>query len=152
MLGSLEFCASTYGTRLIVVLGHTQCSAIKGATKLFLQSGGAQATENRALDALLAGLSAVVKQAASELGCYATEEAIVARATKLNIYRSINFLLQYSEIIREKVQEGELDIQGGIYDLETGHVHFLGRSPFHAYSLKEDSSPQFQILDKIAGS
>lgn len=43
---------------------------------------GAQATENRALDALLAGLSAVVKQAASELGCYATEEAIVARATK----------------------------------------------------------------------
>ena len=43
---------------------------------------GAQSTENRALDALLAGLSAVVKQAASELGCYATEEAIVARATK----------------------------------------------------------------------
>ncbi len=49
------------------------------------------------------------------------------------------------------MQEGELDIQGGIYDLEMGHVHFLGRSPFHA-SLKEDSSPQSEILDKIAGS
>lgn len=40
MLGSLEFCTSTLGTRLIVVLGHTQCSAIKGATKMFLESGG----------------------------------------------------------------------------------------------------------------
>ena len=40
MLGSLEFCTSTLGTRLILVLGHTQCSAIKGATKMFLQSGG----------------------------------------------------------------------------------------------------------------
>lgn len=43
---------------------------------------GAQSSENRALDALLAGLGTVVKQAARELGCYATEEAIVSRATK----------------------------------------------------------------------
>eukprot|EP00435_Cladocopium_sp_Y103_P065883 s326_g27.t4 len=103
---------------------HTQCSAIKGATKMFLQSGGVEATENRALDALFAGLTMVVKQAASELGCYATEEAIVSR-----------------EIIREQVDEGELEIQGGIYDLETGSVHFLGRSPFHVEVLKSESSP-----------
>lgn len=46
------------------------------------ESAGVEATENRALDALFAGLTTVVKQAASELGCYATEEAIVSRATK----------------------------------------------------------------------
>mmetsp|Transcript_23605 Transcript_23605/g.51335 ORF Transcript_23605/g.51335 Transcript_23605/m.51335 type:complete len:783 (-) Transcript_23605:301-2649(-) len=154
MLGSLEFCTSTLGTRLILVLGHTQCSAIKGATKMFLQSGGVEPTENRALDALFAGLTTVVEQAASELGCYATEEAIVSRATKLNIYRSINFLLQYSEIIREQVDEGELEIQGGIYDLETGSVHFLGRSPFHAEVLKSESSPSDSswTFEKVAGS
>jgi hypothetical protein len=46
------------------------------------ESAGVEPTENRALDALFAGLTTVVKQAASELGCYATEEAIVSRATK----------------------------------------------------------------------
>jgi len=46
------------------------------------ESAGVEPTENRALDALFAGLTTVVEQAASELGCYATEEAIVSRATK----------------------------------------------------------------------
>ncbi|CAK9027065.1 unnamed protein product [Durusdinium trenchii] len=146
MLGSLEFCTSSLGTQLILVLGHTQCTAVRGATKMFLESGGPELTENKAWDALLAGLSIVAKQAATELGAYANEEAIIARATKLNIYRSINFLLQYSGIIREKVEMGELEIQGGIYDLETGQVHFLGRSPLQNEILRSDLA-----LEKLAG-
>ena len=45
MLGSLEFCTGALNTRLIFVLGHTACGAIKGATKAFLESkksGGAK--------------------------------------------------------------------------------------------------------------
>ena len=58
------------------------------------------------------------------------------------------------EIIREQVDEGELEIQGGIYDLETGSVHFLGRSPFHAEVLKSESSPSDSswTFEKVAGS
>ena len=41
MLGSLEFCTSTLGTRLILVLGHTQCSAVRGATKMSFETQGA---------------------------------------------------------------------------------------------------------------
>ena len=53
MLGSLEFCTSTLGTRLILVLGHTQCSAVKGATKMFLQGGRIQ------VDAYFSGIDIV---------------------------------------------------------------------------------------------
>ena len=56
------------------------------------------------------------------------------------------------EIIREQVDEGELEIQGGIYDLETGQVHFLGRSPFHAEVLKSECSSDSSWTEKIAGS
>ena len=54
-------------------------------------STGVQPTVHKALDALLAGLSTVAKQAASELGFYATEEAIIARATKRRSSKSTCF-------------------------------------------------------------
>ena len=37
-----------------------------------------------------------------------------------NVFHSIDFLLQYSAVVREKVASGEVDVQGGVYDLETG--------------------------------
>ena len=37
-----------------------------------------------------------------------------------NVFYSIDFLLQYSAVVREKVKSGEVDVQGGVYDLETG--------------------------------
>ena len=54
-------------------------------------------------------------------------------------------LLLRGQIIREQVEIGALDIQGGIYDLVTGQVHFLGRSPAQAEILRS------QNLDKLAG-
>lgn len=58
------------------------------------------------------------------------------------------------EIIREKVDEGSLEILGGIYDLETGAVHFLGRSPFHTDVVEKVDLRRSEsiTLDKIAGS
>ena len=48
----------------------------------------------------------------------------------------MDFMLQFSEPIREKVRKGELEIQGGVYDLQTGRVEFLGRSPRRAVALR----------------
>ena len=45
------------------------------------------------------------------------------------MFHTIDFMLQFSEPIREKVRSGALEIQGGVYDLHTGRVEFLGRSP-----------------------
>jgi len=137
MVGSLEFCLAALNTKMVMVLGHTACGAIKGATKTFLQSktlSNPKAT--RALDALLEGLSVVASMAAEDLGPTATEEQIVAHAVKVNVFHTIDFLLEYSPLIRKKVAAGEVEIQGGVYNLETGRVDFLGRSPAQAKLLQ----------------
>lgn len=130
MVGSLEFCLGALKTKMVLVLGHTACGAIKGATSTYLQSKSGKKTQvTKALDALLVGLSDVAKKASQELGPDATEQQVVDRTIKLNVFHTIDCLLQYSPLIREKVAAGEVEIQGGIYDLETGNVEFLGQSP-----------------------
>ncbi|CAL1159755.1 unnamed protein product, partial [Cladocopium goreaui] len=128
MVGSLEFCTGKLGSRLIMVLGHTQCGAIAGATATH-QAGGEVKAPGCALEGLLQGLASVAKEASDDLGPGVSQEKLVSHAVKVNVFNSMNFLLQFSEPIRDLVRKGELDIQGGIYHLETGRVEFLGRSP-----------------------
>ena len=134
IVGSLEFCTGKLGTRLVLVLGHTQCGAVAGATRSYLSSSTPQAP-GTALEGLLQGLAGVAKQASEQLGPAADEAKVVAHAVKVNIFHSMNFLLKFSEPLRQLVIKGELEIQGGIYNLETGRVQFLGRSPQQAEML-----------------
>ncbi|CAK8988785.1 unnamed protein product [Durusdinium trenchii] len=138
MVGSLEFCTGKLGTRLILVLGHTQCGAIAGATATY-QSGASQAP-GCALEGLLQGLASVAKETSEELGPNASQDQLVSHAVKVNVFNSMNFLLKFSEPLRELVRKGELDIQGGIYHLDTGRVQFLGRSPRQAELLASQLS------------
>mmetsp|Transcript_68469 Transcript_68469/g.161087 ORF Transcript_68469/g.161087 Transcript_68469/m.161087 type:complete len:509 (-) Transcript_68469:40-1566(-) len=129
--GSLEFCTAALKTRLILVLGHTACGAIKGATATYLK-GGAAAQGKGALETLLAGLASVAEQAHKELGGKCTEKEIADHAVKVNVFATINNLLKSSPDIKAKVKSGQVDIQGGIYDLDSGRVQWLGRSPDQA--------------------
>ncbi|CAE7236066.1 mtcA2 [Symbiodinium natans] len=130
VMGSLEFCTGTLQTQLILILGHTGCAAVRGATRAFLNSSENKVSKaGKALDSLLAGLSSVARGAALELGEDATEAEIANLAVQMNVFHTMDFLLTNSAFISDKVQKGEVDIQGGIYNLESGRVTFLGRSP-----------------------
>ena len=150
MVGSLEFCCGKLGSKLILVLGHTQCGAIAGATNTYLASkdGGASKSAGSALEGLLVGLSRVAHQAEEELGVGAEAHRLISHAVKVNVFTSIDFLLKYSEPLRQLVKSGNLEIQGGVYHLETGRVEFMGRSPRQAQLLASDSSlpPSLQAL------
>ncbi|CAJ1409793.1 unnamed protein product [Effrenium voratum] len=150
VLGSLEFCTGPLKTRLIFVLGHTSCGAIKGATSAFLS--GQKKKAPQALDALLQGLGSVVSDAQKELGKKATEEQVAAHAVKLNVFHTMNFMLKYSEPIRQKVRSGELEIQGGVYDLQTGRVEFLGASPSQAKLVAAEGAVAPSLKSKMQGA
>ena len=81
---STHFIERLYSVALrILVLGHTACGAIKGATKTYLASKTGKAPAvSKALDALLHGLSVVAESAEKELGAKATEEQIADLAVK----------------------------------------------------------------------
>ena len=150
MVGSLEFCCGKLGSKLILVMGHTKCGAIAGAAQTYLASkdGKASKSAGSALEGLLMGLSGVAEQAADDLGPGVEVEQLVSHSVKVNVFTSIEFLLKYSPSLRDMVKSGSLEIQGGIYHLETGRVEFLGRSPRQADLLRTDPSlpPSLQAL------
>ncbi|CAE8595250.1 unnamed protein product [Polarella glacialis] len=168
MVGSVEYSVAILETKMILVLGHTGCGAIMGATKLFLERStqkyiemtcrkDAQESTDQSTEAsesaqppqpgcckkkstllgLLDALVPVAEQACVELEGGSTEE-IAAHAVKVNVWRTINFLLSYSLIIREKVASGEVELQGAVYNMSSGAVEFLGKSPKQAQLLNYD--------------
>ncbi|CAE7604043.1 mtcA2 [Symbiodinium natans] len=113
---------------------------------------GAVCKGGNALDALLLGLSTVAETAAAELGRKASEDDIARHAVKLNVFHTINFMLQHSEPIRQKVKTGDLVIQGGVYDLGSGRVQFLGESPAQSKLLKSPMAAAPSLKDKLLGA
>jgi len=132
MVGSVEYCVGPLGAKLILVLGHTKCGAMMGATQTMLNAQ--KAAENglaakNALEKLLAALGPVAQQAQLELAPNASAEEIAAHAINVNVFAQMERLLIYSEPVRKKVKSGEVQLHGAVYDIITGKVNFLGQHP-----------------------
>ena len=124
-IGSIEFAAERFGTRLVVVLGHSQCGAIL-ATVEELQ----RPTENQSPN--LRSIVDRVRPSVEEL--LATElrhdpAALVRRAIRANVRASVNHLRHGSEILEGLFQRHGLRVVGAEYSLETGIVDFFTGLP-----------------------
>jgi carbonic anhydrase len=120
-VGSVEFAAARYSTRLVVVLGHSQCGAIL-ATIEELQTP----TENHSLN-----MRAIVDRVRpSVAGLMKTElrrdpDALVKEAVRANIRASVDHLRHGSQVLEELIQKQGLLVVGAEYSLETGVVDFF---------------------------
>jgi carbonic anhydrase len=120
-VGSVEFAAAQFGTRLVIVLGHTQCRAIT-ATLNELQ----QPTENQSRN--LRSIVDRIRPAVEPL--LATElrhdpDALARHAVRANILASASHLRHGSEILEQLIQTDGLLVVGAEYSLETGVVDFF---------------------------
>lgn len=124
-VGSVEFAAARYDTRLVVVLGHSQCGAIL-ATLEELQ----QPTENQSVN-----LRAIVDRVRPSVeGLLATDLAqdlgeLVKAAVRANILASVDHLRHGSPVLEQLIQDEGLLIVGAEYSLETGIVEFFDVPP-----------------------
>ncbi|MEA2723372.1 MAG: carbonic anhydrase [Gemmatimonadales bacterium] len=120
-IGSVEFAAARYDTRLVVVLGHSQCGAIV-ATLEELQ----RPTENQSRN-----LQAIVDRVRPSLeGLLATDlrhdmQALVMHGVRANIRSSVDHLRHGSEVLEQLIQDEGLRVVGAEYSLETGVVEFF---------------------------
>ena len=120
-VGSVEFAAARYETRLVLVLGHSQCGAIL-ATLEELQ----RPTENQSRN-----LRAIVDRVRPSVeSLLATplrhdRDALIQQAVRANIRASVNHLRHGSEVLEQLIQEGGLRVVGAEYSLETGLVEFF---------------------------
>ena len=120
-IGSVEFAASRFTTRLVVVLGHSQCGAVV-ATLEELQQNADQPSRN---------LRSIVDRVRPAVeGLLATElrhdpVALLAQAVRANIHASVDHLRHGSDILERLITEEGLIVVGAEYSLETGVVEFL---------------------------
>jgi carbonic anhydrase len=120
-IGSVEFAASRYGTRLVVVMGHSQCGAVRATVEQICGSASPQSRNLRSIvDRIRPSIETLV------LGRKMEEaEAMMSEAIGANVRASANQLLHGSELLEELVRENGLLIVGAEYSLETGIVTFF---------------------------
>ena len=119
ILGSMEFSCSVAGAKLVVVLGHSDCGAIKGAcdhVELGLLTG--------MLKNIQPAVDAVSTPSDPAERCSANKTFLDAVARE-NVRRSIDGVSARSDVLREMQEAGSIDIVGGMYDISTGKVDFL---------------------------
>ena len=117
ILGSMEFGCKVSGAKLILVLGHESCGAIKSAIDE-VKLGN--------ITSMLAKIRPAVAQSQDFNGEKKTSDAgFVEYVAKNNVRNTIQAILKNSPILKEMADKGEIKVVGAYYDLKTGAVTFL---------------------------
>jgi carbonic anhydrase len=122
-VGSVEFAAARFGTRLVVVLGHSRCGAVLATLEELLQPIDHQSPNLRSI------VDRVRPSVEGLLGAGHDPEVLVGRAVRANIRASTNHLRHGSEILERLIREDALLVVGAEYSLETGLVDFFDGPP-----------------------
>ena len=117
ILGSMEFACNISGSTLIVVLGHTNCGAIRGACDK-LQMGNLSTLLNKIQPSVYYERT-VKENRTSE------NHDFVEKVSRIQVKRSLENIIEQSVILREMIEKGQVGLIGAIYDVKTGLVEFL---------------------------
>ncbi len=120
ILGCMEFACKLAGSKLIIVLGHSHCSAIKGACddlKLEHLTG--------LLDKIKPSVEAVRNEENELEG-----NDLIQRVAESNVSTTVAQIMERSQVLKTMIDNGEIGITGGMYDIESGHVEFFPGSGF----------------------
>src|SRR5215510_12028196 len=116
IVGSMEYACQVTGSKLIVVLGHSRCGAIKGAC-------------DRVEMGNLTGLLEKIKPSIEKTGLYQEADShstsYSEKVAHANVLHSIDEIVDRSSILRSLYREGRIGIVGGMYSLDNGQVHFI---------------------------
>lgn len=116
ILGSMEFGCKVAGSKIIVVLGHTKCGAVKGACD-HVEMGN--------LTALLSKIQPAVFDEKTESADRSSANGeFVEKVSTINVKRTVKAVLERSPILKEMVEKGEIGIVGATHDISTGEVEF----------------------------
>ncbi len=116
ILGSMEFACKVAGSKIIVVLGHSKCGAVKGACD-HVEMGN--------LTALLSKLRpAVDDETTTKENRSSSNSDFVEKVAAINVKRTVKAIMERSPILKEMILGGEIGIVGGTHDITTGEVTF----------------------------
>lgn len=129
MIGSLEFACGVAGAKLLMVLGHTSCGAVKASVEL--KVAGKTAVEETGcdhLDELVAIIQGSIDSArVKEFSAMSDEQkkVFVDEVARKNVLNTMSYIREKSRILDRLIREDKVMIVGAIYDVNTGKVEFL---------------------------
>jgi carbonic anhydrase len=135
-IASMEFACKVLKSKIIVVLGHTNCGAIKGACDN-VQMGN--------LAHLLDHIKpAVERETETVQDRTSHNKTFVSKVARLNISYQIEEILNHSEILREMIKTQEIGLIGAQYDVHTGKVTFYDEQAVFSFAAKTPAIPLAQ--------
>ena len=124
-VGSVEFAAEQFQTRLVVVLGHSQCGAILATLEELQRPREKQSRNLRAIvDRVRPSVEGLLRS-----GMSGSDGALVREAVRANIRHSVDHLRHGSEVLEQLIRDQGLSVVGAEYSLETGLVDFFDGVP-----------------------
>jgi carbonic anhydrase len=124
-VGSVEFAASRFGTRLVVVMGHSQCGAVTATLEELL---GRSTTQSRNLRSIVDRVRPSVETLLSS-GHVGDTDTLMREAVRANVRASANHLRHGSELLEGLIRDDGLLVVGAEYSLESGVVTFFDGVP-----------------------
>ncbi len=135
ILGSMEFACKVAGSKLIVVLGHSKCGAVKGACD-HVEMGN--------LTELLSKIQpAVYEEKVTDSNRNASNSVFVENVAQINVKRNVKNIIERSYILEQMIENGEIGIVGAMHNIETGEVEFYNDVEF----IKDEHNPNFNVAE-----
>jgi carbonic anhydrase len=121
-IGSVEFAAEQFGTRLVVVLGHSQCGAIVATIDQLTRPA---ANHSKNLHSIVDRVRPSVEPLLATRQPHVDREAFLRDAVRANVRMSVSHLRHGSEVLEQLIEKNGLEVVGAEYSLETGVVEFF---------------------------
>lgn len=135
ILGSMEFACKVAGSKLVVVLGHTKCGAVKGACD-HVEMGN--------LTELLSKLQpAVYQEKTTVQDRTSSNNDFVENVATINVKRTVKSIIERSFILEQMVENGEIGVVGAMYNIETGKVEFYEDVQY----IRDEENPAFSVAE-----
>jgi carbonic anhydrase len=125
LVGSVEFAASRFGTRLVVVMGHTQCGAILATID---DLRGHARPESRNLRAIIDRVRPALETLVAS-GSNLNEETLLRQAVRANVRHAVDHLRHGSDLLERLIDGNGLRVVAAEYSIETGSVDFFDGGP-----------------------
>jgi carbonic anhydrase len=135
IIGSMEFACKVAGSKLIVILGHTNCGAVKGACD-HVEMGN--------LTELLSKLQpAVYQEKITTENRTSSNKEFVENVAAINVRRSAEQIIERSYILEQMLEKGEIGVVGGMYNVKNGEVEFYDDVLY----INDEQNPNFTLKD-----
>lgn len=137
ILGSMEFACKVAGSKLIIVLGHSKCGAVKGACD-HVEMGNLTELLSKIQPAVYSESTVTDREKRnSKNGIF------VENVASINVRRGVKNIIERSFILEQMVENGEIGVIGAMYDIETGQVEFYDDVEY----IRDEKNPEFSVAD-----